>query len=195
MALLDPAYASHIRRSAVLVRAARTADMPSIQRIYARQVLHGLASFEEQAPSTNELLARREKVLCLGLPYLVAEDAGQVVGFSYATSYRQRPAYRHTVENSVYVAEGRQGRGIGRSLLSDVIARCEAGAWRQMIAVIGNSANKASIALHESLGFSQIGILRAVGFKHGQWVDTVLLQRPLGQGSGSAPQVQTAAAM
>ena len=174
---------------ALVVRDARAADMPEIQKIYAYAVRHGLASFEEEPPSANELLARREAVLALGLPYLTAELAGRVVGYSYATSYRPRPAYRHTVEDSVYVAEGMQGRGVGRALLSALVARCETGPWRQMVAVIGDSANAGSISLHQRLAFRQVGVLEAVGFKHGRWVDSVLMQRALGAGGDALPDL------
>jgi phosphinothricin acetyltransferase len=174
-------------RQAVLVRDATEQDMAVIQAIYAQEVLHGLATFEEVPPSVADMRARRAGVLDLGLPYLAAERNGQVVGYSYATGYRPRPAYRHTVEDSVYVAEGMQGRGIGRALLSALIARCEAGPWRQMVAVIGNSGNTGSIALHRQQGFRVVGTFEDVGFKLGRWVDTVLMQRALGPGAGTLP--------
>jgi L-amino acid N-acyltransferase YncA len=169
----------------VIVRDATDADMAAVQRIYAHEVLHGLASFEEVPPTTEELLARRAAVLAAGLPYLVAELDGQIVGYCYATSYRPRPAYRHTVEDSVYVADGAQGRGVGRRLLSVLIERCQAGAARQMIAVIGDSGNTGSIALHSALGFRHVGTFTAVGFKFGRWVDSVLMQRELGSATVS----------
>jgi L-amino acid N-acyltransferase YncA len=172
---------------AVVVRDATEQDMAAIQAIYAREVLHGLATFEEAPPSTADMLARRASVLALGLPYLAAELDGEVVGYSYATGYRSRPAYRYTVEDSVYVAAGMQGRGIGRALLAALIARCEAGPWRQMVAVIGNSGNGGSIALHRQLGFRVVGTFEAVGFKLGGWVDTVLMQRALGPGASTLP--------
>lgn len=124
-------------------------------------------------------------MLALGLPYLVAELDTRVVGYCYATTYRSRPAYRNTIEDSVYVADGMQGRGIGMALLAALIARCETGPWRQMVAVIGDSGNAGSIALHERLGFRRMGTLEAVGFKLGRWVDTVLMQRALGAGSST----------
>ncbi len=171
----------------VIVRCSTEADVPAIQAIYAHQVLHGLGSFEEVPPTTQALLERRAGVLGLGLPYLTAEQAGRVVGYSYATAYRPRPAYRNTVEDSVYVADGMQGQGIGNALLSALIARCEAGGWRQMVAVIGNSGNVGSIALHRRHGFRLVGTFEAVGFKLGRWVDTVLMQRALGPGSATPP--------
>ena len=173
--------------STVMIRDAAVSDMATVQTIYSYHVLHGLATFEETPPSTEELLSRRASVLAHGLPYLVAETDGQVVGYSYATSYRPRPAYRHTIEDSVYVADGLNGRGIGAELLHALVARCEKGPWRQMLAVIGNSGNRASIALHCSLGFRSVGTLHSVGFKLGQWTDTVIMQRALGVGDCEAP--------
>lgn len=173
--------------SSLLVRDAAEADLSAIQAIYAHHVLNGSASFEETPPDTAELAARRLAVLAQGLPALVAEAGGCVVGYSYATAYRTRPAYRHTVEDSVYVAEGRAGHGIGSALLSELIRRCEAGPWRQMIAVIGDSKNHGSIALHRRHGFRMVGTLQSVGFKFGRWVDSVLMQRPLGPGDADLP--------
>ncbi|MGD9945671.1 MAG: N-acetyltransferase family protein [Burkholderiaceae bacterium] len=173
----------------MLVRDAHPDDMAAIQTIYASYVLYGIATFEEVPPSLQEMLGRREAVLKAGLPYLAAVADGAVVGYSYATAYRSRAAYRYTVEDSVYVADGMGGRGIGSALLRTLIARCEAGPWRQMVAVIGNSGNAGSIALHRSQGFREVGTLRAVGFKLGGWVDTVLMQRELGAGDATAPTV------
>lgn len=172
---------------AVRVRDAQPSDMAAVQAIYAHHVLHGIATFEEIPPSVEEMQSRRAAVLAAGLPYLVAEIGGQVLGYAYGTAYRPRPAYRHTVEDSVYVAEGQGGRGIGAALLTALIARCEAGRWRQMVAVIGNSGNAGSIALHRRLGFREVGTLTSVGFKLGRWVDTVLMQRALGPGDGMPP--------
>lgn len=166
--------------SSIIVRTLAEADLPAIQAIYAHHVLHGLASFEEEPPSVEEMRSRWQKVIDLGLPYLAAELDGAVVGYSYAGAYRPRAAYRFTVENSVYVRDGLAGRGVGKALLDELIARCEAGPWRQMLAVIGNRDNEASIALHRRCGFRLIGILDSVGRKHGRWVDTVLMQRALG---------------
>ena len=131
--------------------------------------------------------SRRAAVLRLGLPYLVAELDGRVVGYSYATFYRTRPAYRFTVEDSVYVEDGLHGRGIGTALLAELIARCERGPWRQMLAVIGDSDNAGSIALHRRLGFMPAGNLVSVGFKFGRWVDSVFMQRALGPGDLTKP--------
>ncbi|KPX94992.1 Phosphinothricin N-acetyltransferase [Pseudomonas syringae pv. actinidiae] len=170
-----------------ILRDACDQDMPAVQAIYADHVLHGISSFELDPPSVAELLQRRAQVLVNGLPYLVAELAGEVVGYGYATPYRPRPAYRFTVEDSVYIRDGMGGRGIGLALLGELVQRCEQGGWRQMVAVIGNSENIASLRLHERLGFRRVGVFESVGFKHGRWVDTVLMQRMLGDGSGSAP--------
>ena len=162
------------------VRDATVADMEAVQAIYAFHVLHGLASFEEVPPAVAEMVQRREAVLERGLPYIVAEDeGGVVVGYSYATGYRTRPAYRFTIEDSVYVREGAAGRGTGTALLRELIRRCEAGPWQQMVAIIGDSGNAASIALHRRFGFRMVGTIASAGFKHGRWVDTVLMQRAL----------------
>lgn len=171
----------------IRVRDAHPQDLPAVRDIYAHHVLHGLATFEEVPPSVEVLATRRAAVLDAGLPYIVAEIGGEVVGYSYATAYRPRPAYRFTVEDSIYVAQDRGGQGIGSALLTELIARCEAGPWRQMIAVIGNSANAGSIALHRRHGFVQAGVLHDVGFKFGRWVDSVLMQRPLGPGAATLP--------
>ena len=187
MAAILPPSEPGIGDHGLIVRDATQSDMPAIQAIYAHEVLHGLATFEEVPPKADELVTRRESVLSFGLPYLAAELNGRVVGFSYAWAYRPRPAYRHTIEDSVYVAEGMQGRGIGQALLAALISSCETGTWRQMIAVIGNSGNTASIAMHERLGFRSVGTFEAVGFKLGQWVDTVLMQRMLGAGRDALP--------
>lgn len=171
----------------IVIRDATAVDIADVQRIYAHHVLHGLATFEEVPPTVDEMLGRRDAVLASGLPYIVAEVDGRVAGYAYATSYRPRPAYRHTIEDSVYVSEALRGRRIGAALLQALIARAEAGPWRQMLAVIGNSGNAGSIALHRRLGFEPVGTLKSVGFKLGQWVDTVLMQRWLGAGDAAPP--------
>ena len=177
---LDPAQG-------LRVRDALEADMAAVQMIYSHHVLHGLATFEEIPPDTVEMLARRAHVLAMGLPFLVAERDGQVVGYAYASTYRARPAYRFCIEDSVYVADGRTGEGVGSALLKALIEGCGRGPWRQMLAVIGDSANAGSIALHARLGFGMVGTFRSVGFKLGRWVDTVMMQRELGQGDRSRP--------
>jgi phosphinothricin acetyltransferase len=173
---------------ACLIRDSRDADVAAICAIYGHHVLHGAASFEETPPTADELARRRADVLARGLPYLVAEIDDEVVGYAYASPYRARSAYRFSIENSVYVDHRRHRGGIGRALLAALIAQCECGAWRQMIAVIGDSANLPSIALHARLGFRMVGTLRSVGFKFGRWVDTVLMQRELGTGSETLPR-------
>lgn len=171
----------------VFVRDAAESDMEAVLAIYAHHVLHGLATFEETPPALDEMKARRAGVLAAGLPYLVAEAEGRILGYAYATAYRPRPAYRFSIEDSVYVADGLGGKGIGSALLGELIARCENGPWRQMLAVIGNSGNEGSIGLHRRMGFSHAGTFRSVGFKLGRWVDTVLMQRALGEGDASLP--------
>jgi len=168
--------------SPITIRAARDADMAQIAAIYAHHVRHGLASFEEVPPDAAELARRRAEIVGRSLPYLVAAGGDAIVGYAYAGPYRPRSAYRFTVEDSVYVHPDRAGRGIGRRLLPAVIAACAATGARQMVAVIGDSANAASIALHAACGFRNVGVLCAAGFKHGRWVDTVLMQRALGDG-------------
>ena len=171
----------------MLVRDAHDDDMAAIQAIYAHHVRHGTASFEEEPPSVAEMLRRRADVLARGLPYLVAETNGGIAGYSYATPYRARSAYRFTLENSVYVDHALPRAGIGRALLSALVTRCREGEWQQMIAVIGDSGNAASIGLHAALGFRHVGTLRAVGFKFGRWVDSVFMQRALGPGDSLHP--------
>ncbi|WP_407310523.1 GNAT family N-acetyltransferase [Pseudomonas sp. nanlin1] len=163
----------------LLVRDAHDDDLPSVQAIYAHHVLYGSASFELEPPTVAEMQRRRGEIINNSLPYLVAERAGVVLGYAYATLYRPRPAYRFTVEDSVYVRDGLGGQGIGQALLAAVIERCSEQGRQQMIAIIGNSENSASIRLHERLGFKRVGVFESVGFKHGRWLDTVLMQRAL----------------
>jgi len=168
------------RPLAVTIRDATEEDMAQIQSIYAFYVTRTAASFEEVPPSVEEMQARRRAVLARGLPYLVAEEKGEVLGYTYAGPFRPRSAYRFTVEDSIYVAPFVVRRGIGRALLSALIERCTAMGYRQMIAVIGDSANGGSIALHRSQGFGQEGVLRGVGLKFDRWVDVVIMHRTLG---------------
>lgn len=164
----------------IRIRPALPTDIPAITAIYAYHVLKGTATFETTPPDTAEMAQRREAILAAGLPYLVAEMDGAVAGYAYASPYRPRPAYRFTVEDSIYVDRLHVGKGIGRELLTGLIRECEQGPWRQMIAVIGDSANAASIHLHRQLGFVHTGVLKSVGWKFDRWIDTVLMQRPLG---------------
>jgi L-amino acid N-acyltransferase YncA len=171
-----------------VVRDATDADMAAVQAIYAHNVMHGRASFEEIPPTLVEMLERRRSVVAMGIPYLVADVEGEVAGYSYATSYRPRPAYRFTIEDSVYVADAFHGRGIGAALLRALVERCDSGPWRQMLAIIGDSGNASSIAVHRRLGFEHVGTLKSVGFKLGEWTDTVLMQRELGAGDAAPPR-------
>lgn len=170
-----------------LIRPSKAADLAAIAEIYGYHVLNGLASFELLAPSKDEIGKRRADVIGNSFPFLVAEFDGRVVGYAYASLYRARPAYRHTLENSVYIHKDFTGRGIGRALLDALIEACERAGCRQLIAVIGDSANKGSIRLHAACGFRRTGTLKAVGFKFGRWVDSVLMQRDIGEGANTLP--------
>ena len=169
------------------MRPAAPQDIASIHGIYSHHVLKGLASFEEAPPSHEELRRRYDEVIGKGLPYLVADFGGAVAGYGYCTLYRSRSAYRYALEDSIYVRPDAQGRGVGRALLSNLIERSGALGYRQLIAVIGDSAHVASIGLHASQGFLRVGTLRSVGFKFGRWVDSVIMQRPLGPGDAARP--------
>jgi phosphinothricin acetyltransferase len=171
----------------VAIRAAQPADLAAVQAIYAHHVMHGLASFEEQAPDLDEIRRRFDDVAARGLPYLVGCIGDTVAGYGYCAPYRARSAYRYVLEDSVYVDPGYQRRGVGRALLAALIERCTALGYRQLIAVIGDSAHAPSIGVHASAGFLRVGTLRSVGFKFGRWVDTVIMQRPLGSGDGTKP--------
>ena len=166
----------------MIIRPSTEGDGEVLAAIYGHHVLTGFGSFEEVPPSAAEMLARRAKVLELGLPYLVAEADGKVLGYAYASAYRPRIGYRYSAEDSVYVAPDAIGKGVGRALLSGVIKACELKGLRQIIAVIGDSGNQASIALHAALGFETAGVLRNIGFKHGRWVDSCLMQLTLNGG-------------
>jgi L-amino acid N-acyltransferase YncA len=173
--------------ASILVRDSRDDDLPRIQTIYSHHVLHGSGSFELEPPDLNEMTSRRAGVLGNGFPYLVAELDGQVMGYAYANFFRTRPAYRFTVEDSVYIDQRAVGNGIGRALLHELLTRCEALGCRQMVAVIGDSANVASIGLHAACGFRFAGVMRATGWKFERWLDTVMMQRELGAGFSEAP--------
>jgi L-amino acid N-acyltransferase YncA len=169
------------------LRPAADADIPAIAAIYAHAVRHGTASFELDPPDEAEMARRRAALMAGGYPYLVAERGQELLGYAYAGAYRTRPAYRSTVEDSVYVAPAAQGAGVGRALLSALIAECEARDFRLMVAVIGDRGSSGSIKLHEALGFAHVGALEPVGYKHGCWLATVLMQRVLGPGATTPP--------
>lgn len=169
---------------ALLIRPSTPDDLPAISAIYAHDVLHGTGTFEIDAPDLAELSRRRDDVLGKGLPWLVAQADGQVLGYAYANHFRPRRAYRFCLENSIYLAPGARGQGVGRLLLTELVSRCEAAGARQMLAVIGDAANAGSIGVHAALGFEHTGVLKAAGWKFGRWLDVVLMQRALGSGAG-----------
>ena len=172
----------------MIVRAAVDADAEALAAIYGHHVRHGFGTFEEEPPSVAEMARRRAAVADLGLPYLAAEAEGRVLGFAYAAPFRPRQAYRYTVEDSVYVAPDAIGRGVGRAVLTAVLEACAGLGVRQVVAVIGDSGNAASIGLHRALGFEPAGVGRSFGFKHGRWVDIVWMQKPLNGGDTRAPE-------
>ena len=174
-------------KSSISIRPSEERDLGAIAAIYAHHVLHGLATFELVPPDAAEMRRRRAHVLALGLPYLVAEIDGRIAGYAYAAPYRERPAYRYTLEDSIYIDREMVGRGAGRALLDALIAACARAGYRQLVAVIGDSANQASIGVHAACGFKYAGRLTSVGFKFGRWVDGVFMQRELGEGDRSLP--------
>ncbi len=173
--------------SPLSIRPATPADIPAITRIYAHAVMHGTASFELEAPDEAEMAKRMRAILDGGFAYLAAEADGVLLGYAYANHYRTRPAYRFTVEDSVYIDPTAQRRGAGRALLERLIVESETRGFRQMVAVIGDSAQTASIELHRAAGFRMIGAFENVGYKFDRWLDSVMMQRALGQGSASKP--------
>ena len=171
----------------MLIRAGAQADIPEIQAIYAHHVLHGAGTFEETPPTVEELTARFQAIVSRGWSYLVAEDDTGIVGYAYFSQFRERSAYRFAAENSIYVRDDVRGQGVGKALVSRLLLDAEAGGFRQMIAVIGDSENVGSIGVHSSLGFQRVGTLRASGLKFGRWIDTVYMQRALGLGDMDVP--------
>ena len=171
------------------IRPTRPADLPAITAIYEHAVRFGTATFELEPPDLAEMTRRYQGLMDEGFPYLVAaDDGGTVLGYAYAGSYRARPAYRFAVENSVYLDPAAQGRGVGTRLMQALIEESEERGYRLMVAVIGDSANLASIGVHRRTGFEMVGTLQNVGLKFGRWLDTVLMQRPLGEGASTIPQ-------
>jgi phosphinothricin acetyltransferase len=171
----------------IVLRDAVDGDLPAIHAIYSHHVLHGLGSFEETPPNLEEMTRRYRDIKAKNMPYLVVTQGSRVLGYAYAGPYRPRIAYRYTVEDSIYVAHDAAGKGVGRKLLAELIARCTAMGFRQMVAVIGDSGNLGSIGVHKALGFAMIGTLPSVGFKFGRWVDSVYMQRALGPGDSTLP--------
>ncbi len=176
--------------AAVKIRSVQPSDLAEITAIYAHHVLHGASSWELEPPDQAEMTRRADALKAGGYPYLVAEIAGKVVGYAYAGPYRPRPAYRFTVEHSVYVDENARRGGIGGALLSALIETCTTNGYRQMIAIIGDSQNQQSIDFHEKMGFSRVGIVRDIGFKFERWMDQVILQRALGSGADTPPDAE-----
>lgn len=173
------------------IRPSDTADLGALTTIYAWNVTHGTGTFEIEPPDADEMARRRDAVLANGWPFLVAERGGTLLGYAYANHFRPRRAYRFCVEDSIYLAPEARGQGVGRVLLAELVARCAAAGARQMLAVIGDSANAASIGVHRTLGFEHAGVLRAAGWKFDRWLDVVLMRRPLGMGDRSAPEDRT----
>ena len=179
--------ASRQGASPITVRDSRDDDLPRIQAIYAHHVLHGTGTFELEPPSLAEITRRRADVLGNGFSWLVAQRGEALLGYAYANLFRTRPAYRFTLEDSIYIAPEAVGQGVGRRLLEALLADCQARGCRQVLAVIGDSGNQASIALHAACGFEMNGVLRSVGWKFGRWLDVVMMQRALGEGADSSP--------
>ncbi len=170
-----------------LIRPSRDEDVPAITAIYAHHVLHGTGTFETEPPSIADMRTRRADVLSKGLPYLVAEQDGKIAGFAYGNWFKPRPAYRYSVEDSIYLAPDQHGQGLGRALLAELLARCEAVGIRKVMAIVGDSANAGSIGVHQALGFTQVGTIDACGWKFGAWRDIVIMQKTLGLGDTQPP--------
>ncbi len=176
-----------------LIRSSRDGDIPAITAIYAHHVLHGTGTFETDPPSVADMTTRRADVLSKGLPYLVAEDDGKVVGFAYGNWFKPRPAYRYSVEDSIYLAPDLHRKGLGRALLTELLAHCEGAGIRKMMAIIGDSANAGSVGVHLALGFEHVGKIEACGWKFGAWRDIVIMQKTLGLGDTQPPLEASAA--
>ena len=170
------------------IRPSTDADLPAITAIYAHHVLHGTGTFEIDPPTETDMAGRRADVLARKLPYIVAEKDGRVAGFAYCNWFKPRPAYRFSAEDSIYVADGARGLGVGRKLLAELAAQAEAAGVRKLLAVIGDSANAGSIGVHRALGFTDVGVMRSVGWKFGAWRDIVLMEKTLGAGDTTSPE-------
>jgi L-amino acid N-acyltransferase YncA len=169
------------------IRASQDSDLATITAIYGHHVLHGTGTFETEPPSLEDMTARRADVLAKGLPYLVAESGGKVLGFAYCNWFKPRPAYRYSAEDSVYVAHDAHGQGLGRALLAELGGQAERAGVRKLIAVIGDSANHGSVGVHRACGFTDVGVLRSCGWKFGRWLDVVLMEKPLGFANHTPP--------
>jgi L-amino acid N-acyltransferase YncA len=171
----------------LMIRPSGDGDVPAITEIYAHHVCHGTGTFEIDPPSLIDMRSRREDVLSKGLPWLVAEDAGQVVGYAYCNWFKPRPAYRYSAEDSIYLAPNVNGKGLGRLLLAELCAQAQRAGIRKLIAVIGDSSNAGSIGVHRTVGFRDVGVLRACGWKFDRWLDVVLMEKALGPGDSTPP--------
>ena len=171
------------------IRASSDQDIPAITAIYAHHVLNGTGTFETIPPTAEDMAARRTDVLAKELPFLVAEEDGRILGFAYCTWFKPRPAYRYSAEDSIYMADGARGRGAGRQLLAALAQEAEAAGVRKLIAVIGDSANQGSVRVHEASGFTAVGVLKSCGWKFGKWLDVVLMEKPLGLGDSTSPEL------
>jgi len=169
------------------IRPSRDSDLPAITAIYAHHVLHGTGTFETVPPTAEEMTGRRADVLAKGLPFLVTEESGQVLGFAYCQWFKPRPAYRYSAEDSIYLHPDASGKGAGKELLAALCAQAEQAGIRKLIAVIGDSGNAASVGVHRSLGFEDVGVLKSCGWKFGKWLDVVLMDKRLGEADLTAP--------
>lgn len=170
------------------IRPSRDTDLPEITAIYSHHVLNGTGTFETTPPTESDMAARRADVLAKGLPYLVAEDGGRVLGFAYCQWFKPRPAYRFSAEDSIYLHPDAAGKGLGKALLAELAREAEAGGIRKLIAVIGDSSNAGSVGVHRALGFSPVGTFKSCGWKFGKWLDIVLMEKTLGEGDATPPE-------
>jgi L-amino acid N-acyltransferase YncA len=170
------------------IRPSRDQDLPAITAIYGHHVLHGTGTFETDPPSETDMAARRADVLAKGLPYLVAEDEGRVLGYAYCQWFKPRPAYRFSAEDSIYLHPDAQGKGLGKELLAELERQAESAGIRKLIAVIGDSANQGSVGVHRTLGFKPAGVIQSCGWKFGKWLDIVLMEKQIGAGDSTPPQ-------